>query len=66
MFTAGARRPGGALLDQVHWRREANTETLKVTQAYQRLKLTLTTTFTKPALFRATTFTKDSQFRMAK
>ena len=59
MFTAGARRPGGAVLDQVYWRREANTETLKVTQAYQRLQLTMTTTFTKLALSRATTFTKD-------
>jgi len=57
--SAGARRPGGAVLDQVHWGREANTETLK---AYRRLKLTMTTTFTKLALLRATTFTEDSPF----
>ena len=47
------------VLDQVHWRREANTETSKVTQAYQRLKLTMTTTFAKLAVFRAMTFTND-------
>jgi len=50
------------MLDQVYWGREANTETSKVAQTYQRLKLTMTTTFTKPALFRATTFTKDLPF----
>jgi len=45
-FTAGTGRTGGAVFDQVHWGREANTE------SYQRLKLMMTTTFTKLALFR--------------
>jgi len=48
MFTAGARKP---VIDQVHGGREANTETLKATQAYQSPKLTMTTTYNKTALF---------------
>ena len=54
------------MIDQVHGGREANTENLKATQAYQRPKLTMTTTYNKTALFsrlfRATTLTEDSPF----